>query len=171
MATSRRPNSRGFAVVTGASTGIGYYLAKQCAEHGYDLLIAADEAEIRTAGSNLCAFGVEVTAVEADLSTPSGVDQLLAAAKGRPIDLLLANAGRGLGRGFLDQDFDAVRHVIETNVTGTVYLLQKVGRQMRERNEGKILITGSIAGFMPGTFQAVYNGTKAFHFRSRYALN
>jgi short-subunit dehydrogenase len=74
----------------------------------------------------------------------------------------MANAGRGLGHGFLDQDWNEARFVIDTNITGTVYLIQKVGRDMRERDRGKILITGSIAGLMPGSFQAVYNGTKAF---------
>jgi short-subunit dehydrogenase len=170
MATSRPPKSRSLAIVTGASTGIGYYLAKECAEYGFDLLIAADEPEINKAAENLRAFGVKVTAVEADLAGMQGVDKLLAAAKGRQVDYLLANAGRGLGRAFLDQDFDEIRHVIDTNVTGTVYLLQKVAREMRQRNEGKILITGSIAGFMPGTYQAVYNGTKAFLDSFSFAL-
>ena len=71
---------------------------------------------------------------------------------------------------FLDQDFDEVRHVIDTNVTGTIYLIQKVGSDMRTRGQGRILITGSIAGFMPGTFLAVYNGTKAFIDSFSFAL-
>jgi short-subunit dehydrogenase len=89
---------------------------------------------------------------------------------GRPVDALLANAGHGLGDAFLDQDFAAVRHVIDTNVTGTIYLIQKVGRDMRARGQGRILITGSVAGFMPGTFHAVYNGTKAFIDSFSFAL-
>ena len=88
--------------------------------------------------------------------------RLQAAAEGRPVAALLANAGRGLGQAFLDQDFEDVRRVIDTNVTGTLDLIQRVGREMRSRGEGRILITGSIAGFMPGSFTAVYNGTKAF---------
>jgi short-subunit dehydrogenase len=83
---------------------------------------------------------------------------------------LLANAGRGLGKGFLDQDFDQVRHLIETNITGTLYLIQKVGRDMRARGEGRIMIVGSIAGFIPGAFQAVYNGSKAFLNSFSFAL-
>jgi short-subunit dehydrogenase len=162
--------SRPLAIVTGASTGIGYHLAKECAEKGFDLLIAVDEPEIRAAADRLRAFKVTVTPIEADLATLEGVDALLAAADGRPIDYLLANAGRGLGRAFLDQDFAAVRRVIDTNVTGTVYLLQRVGRQMRDAKRGKILITGSIAGFMPGTYQAVYNATKAFLDSLSFAL-
>lgn len=171
MTTVQHPRtSRPLALITGASTGIGYYLAKECAAHGCDLLIAADEAKIEKAAENLRAFDVAVTAIKTDLAQTEGVDTLLAAANGRPIDLLLANAGRGLGKGFLDQDFAEVRFVIDTNVTGTVYLIQRVGREMRHRGAGKILITGSIAGFMPGTYQAVYNGTKAFLDSFSFAL-
>jgi short-subunit dehydrogenase len=87
---------------------------------------------------------------------------LLETAGSRPIDALLANAGRGLGHAFADQNFEDIRYVIDTNVTGTVYLIHKVAQQMRSLGRGRILITGSIAGFMPGTYQAVYNGTKPF---------
>jgi len=162
------------AVVTGASTGIGYELAKECANSGFDLVVAADEPAIHDAAQTLRQLGAAVDAVEADLATLDGVDRLYAAVRGRPVDALLANAGRGLGKGFLDQDFDDVRRVIDTNVTGTLYLLQKIGRDMRARGQGRILITGSIAGFMPGTYQAVYNGTKAlldsFSFALRHEL-
>jgi short-subunit dehydrogenase len=162
--------SRGLAVVTGASTGIGYELAKICAAEGFGLLIAADEPAIQQAAGDLRQSGARVDAVQADLATTDGVDQLLAAIGGRPVAALLANAGRGLGRGFLDQDFSDVRRVVDTNVTGTLYLLHKVGREMRSRGSGRILITGSIAGFMPGTFQAVYNGTKALLDSFSFAL-
>jgi len=166
MATSARP----LAVVTGASSGIGYELARCCAQHGYDLLIAADEGEIEDAAKTLRDLGVNVDAVEADLATTQGVDNLYAALGGRYVNALLANAGRGLGKGFLDQDFEEARRVLDTNITGTIYLIQKIGRDMRARGQGKILITGSIAGFMPGTFQAVYNGTKAFLDSFSFAL-
>jgi len=97
-------------------------------------------------------------------------DRLYRSIQGRPVDALLANAGHGSGKRFLDQNFDDVRHVVDTNVTGTLYLLQKVARDMRARGMGRILITGSIAGFIPGTYQAVYNGTKAFLDSSSFAL-
>jgi len=165
-------NARQLAVVTGASTGIGYELAKQCVENGFDLVVAADQAKIEEAAADFRAMGASVTAVEADLATLEGVDKLYAAARGvgRPVDALLANAGHGLGGAFLDQDFAEARHVIDTNITGTIYLIQKFGRDMRARGEGRILITGSIAGFMPGSFQAVYNGTKAFIDSFSFAL-
>lgn len=88
----------------------------------------------------------------------------------RPVDVLAANAGHGLGHGFLDQDFDDILHVINTNITGTVRLAQLVGRDMRERGRGRILFTGSIAGLMPGSFQAVYNASKAFVDSFSFAL-
>lgn len=154
--------SRRLAMVTGASSGIGFQLARRCALEGFDLVIAADEPQIHQAARQLSSMGVQITAVQTDLATRDGVDQLLMAAKGRPIDALLANAGRGLGHAFLDQRFDDVAKVVNTNIVGTLYLLQQVAIGMRERAEGRILITGSIAGFMPGTYQAVYNGTKAF---------
>jgi short-subunit dehydrogenase len=164
--------SRPLAIVTGASTGIGYELAKCCAENGFDLVVAADEPRIHEAAQDFRKLGATVEAVEADLATTEGVDKLYGAASGlnRPVEALLANAGRGLGKGFLDQNFDEVRHVIDTNITGTLYLIQKVGQDMRSRNSGRILITGSIAGFMPGSFQAAYNGSKAFLDSFSFAL-
>jgi short-subunit dehydrogenase len=160
---------RKFAIVTGASSGIGRQLAKQCAQNGYDLLIAADEP-LSEAESELTALGAAVESVETDLSTTEGVEELYAAVGGRTVDALLANAGHGLGHAFLDQDFDKIQHVINTNVTGTLLLIHKVGKDMRDRGAGRILITGSIAGLMPGTYQAVYNGTKALLDSFAYAL-
>jgi short-subunit dehydrogenase len=162
--------SRPFAMVTGASSGIGLELAAICAEEGFDLLVAADRPEIQAAADRCRGLGADVTAVEADLATSAGVDRLWAAAAGRPVDALLANAGHGLGHAFLDQDFEDVRHVIDTNITGTIYLVQLVGRTMRSRGQGRILLTGSIAGFIPGTYTAVYNGTKAFVDSFSFAL-
>ncbi len=162
--------SKPFAIVTGASSGIGLELAATCAQEGFDLLVVADRPEIHVAAERCRSLGADVSAVEADLATTDGVDRLWAAAAGRPVDALLANAGHGLGRAFLDQDFADVRHVIDTNITGTIYLVQLVGRTMRSRGTGRILLTGSIAGFMPGTYQAVYNGTKAFVDSFSFAL-
>lgn len=161
---------RPLAVVTGASTGIGLELARCCAEQGFDLVVVADEPGIELAAKALESYGGSVEALQADLATFDGVDALYSTLRGRAVDAVLANAGRGLGHGFLDQDFDRVLHVVNTNVTGTLYLIQRVGRDMRARGEGKILITGSIAGFMPGTYQAVYNATKAFLDSFSFAL-
>jgi uncharacterized protein len=163
-------NTRPLAIVTGASSGIGRELARLCARNGFDLIVAADDPAIVDAAEEFKADGAAVEVVLADLATLEGVDRLYAAAAGNPVEALLANAGHGLGKGFLDQDFDDARHVIDTNITGTIYLIQKVGRDMRSRGQGRILITGSVAGFIPGTYQAVYNGTKAFIDSFSFAL-
>ncbi|MEG3177148.1 SDR family NAD(P)-dependent oxidoreductase [Sphingomonas sp. RB3P16] len=151
-----------FAIITGASTGIGFELATLAAKDGYDLLVIADEALINDAAADFKQFGTDVQSLEADLSTTDGVDALLSAAGNRQIDLLCANAGHGLGHGFLDQTVTDWRHVIDTNITGTLYLLHKTLPAMVARDAGKVLVTGSIAGYIPGSFQAVYNGSKAF---------
>lgn len=156
---------RPLAVVTGASSGIGYHLARLAAEHGHDLVVAAD-TPLEQAVSDFQALGAKVDAVQADLASTDGVRKLIDCIGERQVDVLMANAGHGLGGPFLEQDFEAVLHVINTNITGTVHLIQHVARQMvkrgQGRGDGRILITGSIAGFQPGSFQAVYNGTKAF---------
>ena len=151
-----------FAIITGASTGIGFELATLAAKDGYDILVVADEPLVEAAAADFKQFGTDVQSVEADLSTIEGVDRLLSAAGGRQVDLLCANAGRGLGHGFLDQSVADWRKVVDTNVTGTLYLLHKTLPAMVARNDGKVLVVGSVAGFIPGSFQAVYNGTKAF---------
>lgn len=126
-------NPRPLAVVTGASTGIGLELARLCARSGFDLIIVADEARITGAAQELTRLGVQCTPVQTDLSTVAGVNALIGTidASGRPVDALLANAGRGLGRAFLDQDLDEALEVVHTNIDGTIILVHKVGRDMR----------------------------------------
>jgi short-subunit dehydrogenase len=156
-----RKAPRPLAVVTGASSGIGYHLARQAALHGYDLVVAAD-MPLGQAVEDFEALGAGVHAVQGDLASTQGVQHLIQAIGERPVAALMANAGHGLCGSFLAQDFDEVLHVINTNIVGTVHLVQHVARGMVARAQGRILITGSVAGFMPGSFHAVYNGTKAF---------
>lgn len=163
-------SSRKLAIVTGASSGIGLELAKLAAQDGYDLIVAADTPFVE-AGPALQEYRVDVQQVEGDLATQPGIDQLLSAVGERQVDVLVANAGHGLGHGFLDQDPKEWRHVIDTNITGTLLLIQPIVQRMVERGEGKVLITGSIAGHLSGSFQAVYNGSKAFIDSFSAALN
>ncbi len=158
------------AIVTGASSGIGLELAKLAAADGYDLVVAADTPFVE-AGPALREMGVEVEEVEADLATKNGVNQLLERVGDRQVDVLVANAGHGLGHGFLDQSPDEWEHIINTNVTGTLLLIQPIVQRMVERGEGRVLITGSVAGHLAGAFQAVYNGSKAFIDSFAAALN
>jgi uncharacterized protein len=115
-------------------------------------------------------LGAQVTAVHADLATPEGVEALCESFKGRMVDLLLANAGHGLGHAFIDQSFEDIEHVVDTNVTGTLRLIHRIAQVMVAHRHGRILVTGSIAGFTPGSYQAVYNASKAFIDSFSYAL-
>lgn len=163
-------SSRKLAIVTGASSGIGLEIAKLAAQDGYDLIVAADTPFVE-AGPALKDLGANVEQVEGDLATQNGLDQLLQRIGDRPVDVLVANAGHGLGHGFLDQSPAEWQHVINTNITGTLLLIQPIVRRMVQRGEGKVLITGSIAGHLAGSFQAVYNGSKAFIDSFAAALN
>lgn len=163
-------STRPLAIVTGASSGIGRELARVAAAEGHDLVIAADEGPLDEVAAELRACGAAVASIQVDLSTPAGIDQLMAALSGRTVDVLMANAGHGRGHAFLDQEFSDIRHVVNTNVTGTLDLVHRIARQMRSRGRGRILVTGSIAGLMPGSFQAVYNASKAFVDSFCYAL-
>lgn len=163
-------HTRKLAIVTGASSGIGLELARCCAEHNLDLLVVADELEICDVIESLQTFDVNVEPVVADLATKDGIGAVLEAVGNRPIEVLLANAGRGLGHAFLDQKFEDVEQVINTNVTGTLMLIHEVGNHMRKRGSGKIMVTGGAAGIAPVAFQAVYYGTTALLDSFTFAL-
>lgn len=157
-------SDRPVAVVTGASSGIGLELARICSRKGYDLIVAADEPQIADVARELDPLVAKIVAVEADLATAEGVDRLDQAVRdtGRPIDALFANAGVGSRDSFLNAPFEDIRRVIDTNVTGTLDIVHRIGRAMRDRGRGRILITGSVVGDVPGPFMAVYNASKAF---------
>jgi short-subunit dehydrogenase len=161
MATQNRPSAKPLAIVTGASSGIGRQLALIAAEEGFDVVLAADTS-LDEVAEQARALGAQTAAVQCDLATIEGVEEVIRAVGDRPIAALLANAGHGLGRAFLDQDFADVVHVLDTNISGTIYLVHQIGNKMRAAGTGRILFTGSIAGYMPGAYSAVYNGTKAF---------
>ena len=158
------PTDRPLALVTGASRGIGFELARVFAENGFDLVVNAEDAAITTAATELKATGVSVQAVQADLASSEGVQRLYAAVLGlgRPLSAAALNAGVGQGGAFVDNDLADELAIIELNVTSTVHLSKLVLRDMVARNEGKLLITSSIASTMPGSFQAVYNASKSF---------
>ncbi|HEV7752360.1 MAG TPA: SDR family NAD(P)-dependent oxidoreductase [Baekduia sp.] len=162
-------DTKPFAVVTGASSGIGFELARQFATNDYNLLITAEDAELETAANELRTLGADVEAVQLDLTTDGAVDELYAriAAAGRPVDAIALNAGIGSGGSFAGPDADRTPlaqelAIVDLNVRSTVHLAKHVIGDMVERNEGRVLFTSSIASTMPGAFQAVYNASKSF---------
>ncbi|MEW2625369.1 SDR family NAD(P)-dependent oxidoreductase [Streptomyces sp. NPDC048106] len=150
------------ALVTGASSGIGYALARQFAEHGYDLVINAEDGRLEHAAARLRQIGAKVRAVTADLRDAAGVDRLVAATTGLDIDVAVLNAGVGQGGAFTDTDLADDLGVIDLNVTSTVRLAKPLLREMARRGTGRLAFTSSIAATAPGPFQPVYNASKSF---------
>lgn len=158
-------SNRPLAVVTGASSGIGYELAKQFVQHGFDLLIASASPKITDAERDLKALGSEVESVQADLATYDGVEALYNKIKstGRPLDSVVINAGVGVSGDFTrDTDLSAELNLINLNVVSPVHLTKLVAKDMVAQGRGRILFTSSIAGTMPAPFEAVYGASKAF---------
>ena len=161
MDSSTRP----LAVVTGASNGIGYELAKQFAQNGFDLLITATGSSINEAAQAFEELGAKVDPVQADLATYNGVETLYNKIKatGRAVDAIAINAGVGVGGDFAcETDLNDELNLINLNVVSTVHLAKRVVKDMVEHGKGRILFTSSIAALMPGPFEAVYAASKAF---------
>ena len=158
------PESKPLALVTGASSGIGLELARKFGENGFDLVISAEDAGLSAAAADLRSTGADVQSVQVDLRTPDGVRQLYATATagGRALDAVALNAGVGQGGAFIDTDLADDQEIIDLNITSTVHLAKLVLREMAARDEGRVLITSSIASTMPGAFQPVYNASKSF---------
>jgi uncharacterized protein len=158
------PDARPLALVTGASSGIGRELAKQFAENGFDLIVAAEDVELDDATEELRGLGVAVAPVSVDLTKRSDVDRLVAAVRGsgRPLDAAALNAGVGVGGAFAETDLDAELEIVELNCASTVQLAKAVVQDMSARGEGRILFTSSVASQAPEPFQAVYAASKAF---------
>ena len=163
-------SARPLAVVTGASSGIGLELARQCARHGHDVVLVAHRGADEAAGA-IRAEGVDAHVLLADLATPDGVEEVATGVRalGRDVDVLALNAGLGLGGRFVAADPDADTtdlddelRLIALNVTSTVHLAKRLLPAMVARGSGRVLVTSSISGTQPTTFEAVYGGTKAF---------
>jgi short-subunit dehydrogenase len=152
------------AAVTGASSGIGYNLAKVFAENGFDLVIGSAGERLESAEQDFRALGVNVTAVQADLATYEGVDQFWKTVEGtgRKLDAIAINAGVGVGGLFAETDLKAEINLVRLNVESTVHLAKHAVKKMVQQGDGKILITSSIAGEMVAPREAVYAASKAF---------
>lgn len=152
------------ALVTGASSGIGFELARIFAENGYDLVVAADSDKINDVPQRLADTGASVQAVQVDLRTPGGVEHLYQStvAGGRVLAAAALNAGVGRGDMFLKTELEDDLSVIDLNVRSTAHLAKLVLRDMANRGEGKVLFTSSVASMMPGSYQTVYNASKSF---------
>jgi short-subunit dehydrogenase len=152
------------AAVTGASSGIGYNLAKVFAEQGFDLVIGSAGERLDQAAEDLRALGVEVIEAQADLATPEGCDEFWRAVEGtgRRLDAVAINAGVGVGGLFYETDLKKELNIVRLNCESTVHIAKHAVKKMMGQGEGRILITSSIAGEMVAPREAVYAASKAF---------
>jgi uncharacterized protein len=151
------------AVVTGASSGIGFELAKLLAENDFEVLMVA-ENDVDAAAARLAVAGAKVMPLRADLSTYEGNERVIAtvAAYGQAVDVLALNAGVGVAGAFLETPMDADLALLELNINSPVRLTKRLLPDMVASGEGRVLITSSIAGTMPGPYYATYAASKAF---------
>ena len=152
------------AAVTGASSGIGYNLAKVFSENGFDLVIGSAGERLEKAAADFEALGCKVTAVQADLATYEGCEEFWRAVEstGRRLDAIALNAGVGVGGLFYETDLEKEINLVRLNVESTVHIAKHAVRKMIGQGEGRILITSSIAGEMVAPREAVYAASKAF---------
>lgn len=159
--------ARPLALVTGASSGIGYELARLFAGDGYDVIVTATgtNGDLERTADAVRSTGAEAIIVKADLTEYDGVEALAAAIEqvGRPLDAAALNAGVDVGGYFVGQtDLAAEIKMIQLNCVSQVHLTKRLLPAMVKRGEGRLLYTASISGTMPTPYEAVYGGTKAF---------
>lgn len=170
MATSTPPpgEPRPLALVTGASSGIGFELARKLAEIGFDVVVTSSDRGKLTQAANAIQSehgDARVEIVQADLTRTEDVQKLYGTVQslGRSVDILAANAGVGVWGDFAEgTSLDAELALLDLNVVSQVHLIKLFARDMASRGSGDILITSSIAGILPGPLMAVYAASKAF---------
>ncbi|HVS37491.1 MAG TPA: SDR family oxidoreductase [Gemmataceae bacterium] len=170
-----RTGAKGLVVVTGASGGIGYELAKLFARDGWPLLLAARSGDkLTTFASELtAAHNVPVAVCAVDLAKPDSPTQLCEAAKrqDRPIGVLVNNAGFGRYGPFVRADLDDALQILQVNIVALTQLTRLVLPEMVQRNEGRIMNVASTAAFQAGPLMAVYYASKAYVLHFSEALD
>ncbi|KQR71180.1 SDR family oxidoreductase [Pedobacter sp. Leaf176] len=158
-------NTKHFALITGATSGIGLELAKLFAKDKFNLVIVArNEADLERTASMLKMEGIEVITFSKDLFLPDAASELYEDLKSQniQIDVLVNDAGQGVYGKFIETELNRELDIIQLNIASLVTLTKLYVKEMVARNSGKILNVASIAGKAPGPYQAVYHGTKAF---------
>jgi short-subunit dehydrogenase len=156
-------NSKGTALVTGASSGIGATYADRLAKRGYNLILTARDADrLRELAGNLRAKGVEVEILPADLGTTSGraiVESRLAADE---ISFLVNNAGMAIAGPLAATSLDQAEALIELNIIAATRLAGAAARAFAARKSGAIVNIASVVAYQPGRISAVYSASKAY---------
>jgi len=154
-----------YALVTGATSGIGYELARLFAGDGYNLIIVArTRLDLEKAATEFSQYGVDVITITKDLFQPQAAFELYneVKSKGLIVDVLVNDAGQGQYGLFVESDINRLLDIIQLNISSLTVLTHLFLKDMVARNEGKILQLASIASELPGPWQAVYHATKAY---------
>jgi hypothetical protein len=158
--------NKNYALITGASMGIGYELAKLFAQDGYNLIIVArTQEDLQQRASEFSQqFGIDVIPIAKDLFQPNAAFELYDEVKSRQltVDILVNDAGQGQYGLFIESDIHRLLEIIQLNVSSLTTLTHLFLKDMVARNEGRILQVASIASELPGPWQAVYHATKAY---------
>lgn len=158
-------NTNKYALITGASSGIGYELAKLFAKDKYNLVIVGrNQEDLDQRASEFKENGIEVISIVKDLFNRESAFQIYEEVKSRGIniDVLVNDAAQGVYGLFKDTDIEDELKIIDLNIASVVILTKLYVKDMVARNSGKILNLASIASKTPGPWQSVYHGTKAF---------
>lgn len=158
--------SRPLALVTGGSSGIGFELAKQLAEHGHDVAISGSSDRVHESAEALRGLGVDAFPHQADLGTFEGVEGFwdAVARLERPVAVAVLNVGIAVGGAIADTPLDDHLRVLAINVTGTTHMAKRVVDHMVHQGDGRILVVSSLTATTPSPFEGVYGATKAFGF-------
>jgi short-subunit dehydrogenase len=156
--------SKGAALITGASSGIGEELAKLCAADGYDLaLVARTGSRLEELAAQLSkAHSVQAQAFPVDLADPEAREALFRKARGMGVEILINNAGFGLRGPYAETDWWMEDRMIHVNISAVAHLTKLFLPEMLKRRSGRILNVASTAAFVPGPFMSVYYASKAF---------
>jgi hypothetical protein len=161
-----------WVLITGASAGIGLELAHVFAEHDFNLVLVARDAQRlnRLAAELKSAHQIQTQVLTQDLSDPQAAATIFEQVRGKEISVLVNNAGFGAYGRFLDTDLSVQTAMMQVNMTALVELTQLFARPMVERRQGRILNVASTAAFQPGPLLSIYYASKAFVYSFTYAL-
>ncbi len=154
-----------YALVTGATSGIGYELAKLFAQNGYNIIaVARTQKDLQKVATEFSSYGVNVEMIAKDLFEENAATELYNEVKSRGIEVevLVNDAGQGVYGLFADTDLEDQVRIIHLNVVSLTRLTYHFLRDMKARNSGKILQVASVVSELPAPYQAVYGGTKAY---------
>ena len=154
----------GTALVTGASAGLGAEFAKLCAAGGYDVVLVARTASRldQLAADLVKTFGVDARPLPADLADPAAPAAIFAQLAGKPVDILINNAGFGVRGPYAETDWARDSGLMQVNMAALAHLTKLFLPEMIRRRTGRILNIASTAAFVPGPFMALYYASKAF---------